>query len=236
MHMSALSFRFLLWSLALGVLPAAVHGLEFRVLGWAGSVNNLFMSTGPGSKPVPLEAHEDVLSSVHRVNGAEPLRIFAKDPSAVAAGENPIEPIATIALPLDLQRAILVLAANPRPQPGETYVGVWLDDSPEARPDNSIVVHNLSSADVALRVGSDQAVLKRKDRLTHVFSEDDQVVMIQAAIMRGAAAERVMNEPQPVRAGFRIMVILRDGRRQLDGTILALDRVTFYDYRRPAAR
>ncbi|MFA6960691.1 MAG: hypothetical protein WC205_08080 [Opitutaceae bacterium] len=193
------------------------------MLSWSGSPSGLYLSVGPGSPPVPLRAAEDVLSPVCHAPDGSPLRLL--DSLAAEA-----EPLATLSPPPGLKRAILVLAPNPAA--GDAYVGVWLDDSPEARPGNSITLHNLASMPVALGVGSEQAILRPGDHQVWRFSATERALMIQAAIPRGDGWERVVSTPQPVKDGFRILIILRDGRRA-DGRMDALDLVTLYDYERP---
>lgn len=229
MNLPRLSLLFLALVFSLCGLPSlTAQTLEFRVLSWSGAPANLHLARSAGAEPILLKAAEDVLSPVYRVQGASPLRLFGS-PADAASPE--AEPLAVIPQPAGLVRAILVLAPNPAA--AGSYVGMWLDDSPEARPDDSITLHNLSSSPVALRIGSEQARLDSRQHHTYRFSASERSVMIQAAVPRGDQWERIVSDPQPVKRGFRILVILRDGRRQAGGEISALDRVTFYDYRKP---
>lgn len=214
--------------LAVCLLPFAAQGLEFRVLSWSGTLSDLHLATGSGSRTIPLRAGEDVLSPVYRMQGERALTLFG---SSTKGGPVGTQPMATLPLPAGLERAILVLAPNPGE--GDAYVGLWLDDSPESRPENTITLHNLASMPVALRIGSEQVQLQPRESHGQGFTASERAVMIQAAIRRGERWERVISDPQPVKQGFRILVILRDGRRLADGSREALDRVTFYDYSRP---
>lgn len=213
------------------LLPLAAQALEFRVLSWSGTVGNLHLATGAGGKPIPLSAGEDALSPVYRTQGDAPLRLYRTPAEGEIAPET--EPIAVLPLPVGLERAILVLAPGSRE--GGGYAGLWLDDSEESRPDNSISLHNLSAMPVALSIGSEQVELAPRGNHCHRFSDTERLVPIQAAVPRGERWERVINDAQPVRRGFRILVIMREGRRQPDGNIDVLDRVTLYDYRKPPA-
>lgn len=217
-HVSRLGLALCLWA------PAA-QALDFRVLSWSGSPAGLHLSAGPGSKTVPLQAAEDVLSPVLSAPAGAVLKVFRS-----ADTEEP--PLAVLTPSPGLERAILVLVPNPGE--GDAYLGLWLDDSPGARPENSITLHNLASTPVALKIGSEQALLQPFDRHVRRFSAAERTVMIQAAIPRDDGWKRVVSSPQPVKNGFRILVILRDGRPRADGSREELDRVTFYDYSRPS--
>lgn len=203
-------------------LPVVARALEFRVLSWSGSPSGLRLSSASGSWVVPLEASEDVLSAPITAPGGALTLLDSADAK---------RPLATLLPPPDMERAILVLAPNPGE--GEAYRGLWLDDSPEARPENSITLHNFSSTRVALQLGSEQTLLSPGDRHVRRFAANERSVMILAAIPRDEGWTRVISSPQPVKNGFRILVILRDGRLRADGSREPLDRVTFYDYKRP---
>lgn len=209
------------------LLPIAAQALEFRVLSWSGALNDLHLSTGRDAQTIPLVAGEDALSAPYRVQSTDVLRLFA----IPVTDESVVEPVATLSVPKNLERAILVLAPNPGA--GDAYVGLWIDDSLESRPDNSVTLHNLASMPVALRLGATEVLLQPRESHAQVFGATERSLMIQAAIPRGSKWERVTSSPQPVRKGVRILIILRDGRRLADGSMSAVDKVTLYDYNRP---
>lgn len=210
------------------LLPSAARALEFRVLSWSGAIHDLTLNQGPGTENLVLKASEDLLSSPYRVKSERALLLY-RAPARPETQEPTL--VATLPLPEGMTHAILVLA--PTPGNGGGYTGLWIDDSPEARPVNTIAMHNLSARPLALKVADTQLELAPAGRHLHTFRERDRAVIIQAAMFNNGRWERVISGPQPVKPGFRILMILREGRRLSDGSFTPIDRITFYDYLPP---
>lgn len=102
---------------------------------------------------------------------------------------------------------------------------LWLDDSLAERPVNTIALHNLAGRPLALKMGADQRLLPPQGFHLQSFTEGQRSMNVQVAMQTGETWERVSN-PQPVTPGFRILILLREGRRLSDGSINAIDQVT----------
>lgn len=215
--------------LTVGLLPAAVNGIELRVLSWSGAINDLTLTQGTARKGIVLRANEDALSPVYHLTSKEPLKLYRTQPDADPESRTLV---ATLPLPADIDQAILVLA--PASPDGHAYAGLWIDDSLKERPVDTVSVRNLTSRPVALKMDADQVMLSPQASHLQRFQNGTRVVMIQAAVQEGDSWSRVVSTPQPVKPGFRILILLRDGRRMPDGSTSAIDRVTFYDYSPPA--
>lgn len=201
---------------------SAAQAVEFRLLNWDGYDADLkFTNKG---KPVPVSANENDFSIVYKYNEAGPI-IFYKE---VRLDEKTVkETAATVPVPADMTHGILILAATDSTL--KTYVGLWVDDSPESRPAGTIRFVNLSSHPTVFKLGNEQFSITPSG--THQVKFDPAV---QRVVLQGAA--QVNNEwvmfsgnPIPVRPGLRLLVVLRDGRPSVGRDPTPVDLLSFYD-------
>jgi len=206
----------------------SVHALEFRVISWSGALTNLRYENA--GRSVALLADEGVLSESYSLRTGGILELYRE---VGPDGHKTRETVAKLSPPERLEQAILVLA--PLDAAGSGYTGLWIDDSPTARPVNHLAFRNLSSHAVALKVGGDEFNLAPQGGRQLVFDPTKRSLPLKLAAQAGAGWTLVATQPQTVRQGYRILVLLRDGRiNQEDGSFRPVDLVTIFD-RMPVA-
>lgn len=216
--------RLLLLALLLGtVLPAAA--LEFRLLSWDGEITDLHYAAG--AEAVPVAAYENRLSPANPFTGTGPLVLFRE---TKLDGKTVRIPVATLTPPPDLTHAIVLLSAT---DPARTaYTGVWMDDSVENRPLQTVTYRNFSSYTVAIRLGDEDHIVAPRSFLTRHATAATQRMVLKAAAQTESGWEIIASTSQSMRPGRRTLVLLRDGRPQPNGHKDRIDFLVFND--RPA--
>ena len=205
----------------------SLHALEFRVVSWAGPISGLYYEDG--ALPVEITGEEEFLSRPHALRSCpatlELFRQIERD------GETIRQPATSIPLPENLTKGILVLA--PANASGTAYAGLWIDDSPEARPPNHLQIHNLSSRLVAIKTTDGDFMLPARTSRQVAFDPQARSVPLRIAAQTDSAWELVSTRRQPVRRNTRVLVLLRDGRATMEQGGMAeartLDVVTILD-------
>ena len=208
-----------------------VFALEFRVLSWSGSLEHL--SFDQAKKPVSLVVHERSLSPVYTLPSGEKLRLYR---DTQVEGKTVRLPVAELAPPENIARAILLLAQDGR---GESpLVGTWIDDGDEAHPKGQIAFLNFATLPVSIKVDATVNVIPQRGTQLHRFPVDAAVVKLQAAVEKDGRAEFIANCGLRVHPDYKILVLFRNGRA--DPSSLSPDYIatpveflTFYDYIAP---
>jgi hypothetical protein len=204
------------------VAGSPLFALEFRVLSWSGSINDVRFRNGRAETVISGE--ETSLSPLYKVDGAGPLKLYRTLEKEEKAVE---EAVATLPLPEGLTRALLML--SPVADAPGTYTGMWLDDAAEANPAGTLRVYNFTSRNLAVKAGDWQAVLAPKATDQFRFDPAARSLPVQVAARIGEAWQRVVNYSQPVRPRYHLLAIFRDGRpKPLQETAL-VDHVIVYD-------
>lgn len=198
-----------------------VHALELRFLCAEGTEDALkFTRHG---KTVPIYADENSLSPVYVLEDAEPLVLFKE---VVRDRQTVRVPAATLAVPPSLTHAIVVLTATPAPG---TYAGVWIDDSPAARPAGTIRVVNFSKSRVTVRIDTAGFTLAPSETRQVSVTPEVTRVSMQAEAQAGDRREPVAGNPIPMRPGVRLLLILREGRPTPGNPTRLVDLLPIYD-------
>lgn len=223
-----MNMRTLLIPLMALLFAAPLAALEFRVVSWVDDINGIYFASG--NKTVEIIAGEGLFSQSYTIGDSGQLALFREvkhDDTVVRV------PVATLTPPPGVKRAILVLAASNAAQ--STYTGLWIDDSIEVRPLETITVRNLSSLTVALRFGTLERTLAANESFIVPVDSSVQRVPFKMAALTPNGWQVVASSSQPVRPGRRTLILLRDGRMQPDaGTQELVDLVTLND--RPPSR
>lgn len=204
--------------------PAAA--LEFRLLSWAGEISGLHYASGPAS--VPVVADENLLSPAYQFTGPGPLVLFRE---TTADGKTVRVPVATLTPPEGLTHAVLLLSATDASR--TAFTGVWMDDSVETRPAQTITYRNFSSYTVAIRLGDREHTVAPQSFYTHRAGAATERMVLKAAARTPDGWEIIASTSQTVRPGRRTLVLLRDGRPQPNGHTDRIDFLVFND--RPPA-
>jgi hypothetical protein len=217
--------------LALGCSILCAHeadALEFRVLSWSGSLENLSFDQGP--LPVELTAYERSLSPVYTLPSGQKLRLYRK---VQIEGKAVRELAAEFTPPENFVRGILLLA---RSGPGGvSLAGTWIDDGEEAHPKGQIAFLNLSTTAVSIKVDTTVDVIPRHGTQLYRFPIDVASVNLQAAVEKDGRAEFIARCGLRVHPDYKIWVLFRDGRPDPsslspDYIAMPVDYLTFYDY------
>jgi hypothetical protein len=203
-----------------------VRALEFRVASWEGDITDLNYSRD--GEIVPVLAAENVLSPAYRWSGPEALILFKetkeKDKTVRIT-------VAKLTPPAKLTNAILILSAVDSAR--TTYTGLWLDDSLEARPLQTITYRNLSRYVIGVRLGDSDYTIPPQSSCTHLTGAAVQRVVLKAAAQTASGWEIIASTSQTNRPGRRTLVLLRDGRPQPNGHVDLVDFIIFNDRPRP---
>jgi hypothetical protein len=211
-------------ALCAGLTPA--HALDFRVLVWDGSESALKYAAN--GKTIGISGTENDLSPVYRVTGAGPLVLFKE----IKQEEKTVrETAATLPLPVGVTHAILILAATDPSQ--KIYSGMWINDAPDSRPAETIQFVNLSSYPTAFKFGEQDFVIAPGGNHQVRFDAALERIVLRGAASVGDKWELFSGNPVPVRAGLRLLMVLRNGRPAPGRTTAVVDMVSFYD--RPPA-
>lgn len=206
---------------AITVLAPSSRALEFRLLSWSGSLEDLKYSNG--SRVVEIMAGDSSLSPKYQFTGTGPLVLFREikqDDKIVR------QPVASLSPPEGFTHAILVLTAAD--DAGTHYVARWINDSPEVRKAQTITYENLSSYSVAIKLGEEELTLAPLERLTRPTNSSRMRLTLKVAAQKGGGWELVSSSSQPIRPGLRTLVILRDGRLA-NGVRSTIDYLSFND-------
>jgi len=204
------------------ICTAAAQAVEFRLLNWDGYDADLKFTNG--GKAVPVSANENDFSIVYKYTETDPI-IFYKE---VKRDDKTVKEIAaTVAVPADMTHGILILAATDSTL--KTYVGLWVDDSPESRPASTIRFVNLSSHKTVFKLGNEQFSLSPSGTHQVKFDPAVQRVVLQGAAQVDSQWIQFSGNPIPVRAGLRLLVVMRDGRPSIGRDPTPVDLLSFYD-------
>lgn len=209
------------------IAPAA-HALEFRLLSWVGTIEDLKYANG--QKPVAVVAREGSLSPKYQFTGAGPLVLFRE---VHRDGKTVREPVASLTPPAGFTHAILMLA--PTDAAGTAYTARWINDSPEVRQAQTITYENLSIHPVAIKLGKEELALEPNAKLTRPTNPDVYRLALKVAARTEKGWELVISSSQPVRRGLRTLVILRDGRDNPYGPKEPVEYLAFNDLPPPPA-
>jgi len=217
--------RLLTATLTVLVVLTSAHAMELRFINVEGQESALkFTNKG---KTVAITADENSFSPVYRFDGAGQLVLFKE---VVADGKTERVTAATLEIPDGATHALVVLAATDKSQ--ETYSGVFLDDSPVTRPAGTILLLNHSRSPLSFKIDAEEFTLAPKDVHQMPFAQDINRIVVKAEAKVAGKWERVFGNPLPVRAGVRVVLLLRDGRPQPGSNPNIVDMLSFYD--RPA--
>lgn len=204
---------------------ANLRALEFRLLSWDGEITDLHYKRG--AETVPVAAYENLLSPPYTWTGTGPLVLSRETRQE---GKTVRTTVATLPPAGDLTHAILLLAATDATR--TAYTGIWMDDSPESRPPQTITYRNLSSSTVAIRLGADDFTVPPQSFRTQRTEATTQRMVLKVAAQTQSGWEIIASTSQSVRPGRRTLVLLRDGRPQPNGHKDLIDFLVFND--RPA--
>jgi len=205
---------------------ASAHAVELRFLNVEGSESALkFSSRGA---VVAITADENALSRAYAFEGAEPLVLFKE---TVVDGAPVRVTAATLPLPPALTHVLVILTATDKTR--ATYSASVMDDSPVTRPVGTILLLNRSTYSLSFKMDAEEFTLAPKGVHQMPFSQDINRIVVQADAQVADKWERVFGNPLPVRAGVRVLLLLRDGRPQTATKTNLVDMLSFYD--RPLA-
>lgn len=213
--------RLAVWA---ALVLSQARAVELRFLNWQGDDQSLkYLNRG---KAVTVRADENSLSQPYAYDGADTLELFKE--RTAEDGRTVHEPAARLAIPKDATHLIVVLVA--RDADARSYDALAVDDAPASRPAGTIRLLNLSRMYVAFRINASDFTVAPGG--SHQLSVDGAVQRVHAqaaARVGGDRWELVANNPLPVRAGLRVLLVLRDGRPQPGSKTNLVDMLSFYD-------
>ena len=204
------------------VALASAHAVELRFLTLEGS-DDALKFTSKGST-VAITADENSLSPVYQFEDAGPLVLFKE---VVTAGKAVRVTAATLEMPAGLTHAIIVLSSAKKSP--ATYSGVWIDDSPITRPAGTILLLNRSRYPLAFKMEAEEFTLAPKGVHQVPFAPNMHRIVVQAEAKVADKWERIFGNPLAVRAGVRVLLLLRDGHPQPGSSPNIVDMLSYYD-------
>ncbi|CAM3021352.1 hypothetical protein [Rariglobus hedericola] len=200
----------------------SLHAMELRFLNVEGQEHSLkFTNKG---ETVAITADENTLSPAYQFDDTAPLVLFKE---VVKEGKTVRVTAATLAVPAELTHALIILSASDKAL--TTYSGVWIDDSPVTRPAGTILLLNRSRYSLSFKLDAEEFTLESKGVHQMPFSQDINRIVVQADAKIADKWERIFGNPLPVRAGVRVLLLLRDGRPQIGSKTNLVDMLSFYD-------
>ncbi len=208
------------------VALGSARAVELRFLNVEGQEYALkFTNKG---ETVAITADENSLSPVYHFEGSGPLVLFKE---IVTDGKTMRVTAATLEVPAGFTHGLVVLTADDKSL--ATYSGTWIDDSPATRPAGTILLLNHSRYPLSFKIDAEEFTLAPKDVHQMPFAQDVNRIVVKAEAKVAGKWERVFGNPLPVRAGVRVVLLLRDGRPQPGSNPNIVDMLSFYD--RPPA-
>lgn len=205
---------------------ASARAVELRFLNVEGEDSALKFSNQ--GQTVAVNANETALSPVYTFNDAGPMVLFKE---VVTGGKSVRTTAATLEIPAGLTHALVVLSATDKAL--ATYSGALIDDAPSTRPAGTILLLNHSRHPLSFKLDAEEFTLAPKAVHQMPFSQDINRIVVQADANVAGKWERVFSNPLAVRAGVRVLLLLRDGRPQPGSNPNIVDMLSFYD--RPQA-
>ena len=198
------------------------RAVELRFLNVEGEESALkFTNKG---ETVAIRASENTLSPVYQFGDTGPLVLFKE---VVIEGKIVRVTAATLEVPSDLTHVLVVLTATDKTL--ATYSGSVIDDSPVTRPAGTILLLNRSGYPLSFKLDAEEFTLEPKGVHQMPFSQDINRIVVQADAKVADKWERIFGNPLPVRAGVRVLLLLRDGRPQIGSKTNLVDMLSFYD-------
>ncbi len=206
------------------LLPlVSLQAVELRFLNWEGQEDALkFTSDGT---TVAISADENALSPSYHFEETGPLVLFKEVPDE---GRTRRVTVATLAVPRGLTHAVVLLTAGDKTL--TTYSGLWIDDSPTARPVGTVLLLNRSQHPLAFKMDETEFTLAPKAMHQLPVSADVKRIVVKADAEVAGRWEPVIGNPLPVRPGVRVLLLLRDGRPQPGIKTNLVDMLSFYDF------
>jgi len=220
--------RLLLLCLALLMSPS-LRALEFRVLGWNGPIDGIFLLEG--NERIPLQSDGQNLSVRHQTPDSGDLILYRE---MLREEERVPVPVATLPKPRDYTRAILVIAQSPA-NPNQV-AGMWIDDSAKTFPVGTFVFHNLSEQTVALNVADKTHMLMSRGSWSTGFLANSRTSGASAAIRDGDSIRFILGQDLKTHPEYRILFFFRKGRPHLEGSDeidIPVEFVMIYDHHPP---
>lgn len=211
------------------LLAFPLRALEFRVLSWNGQLDGIFLIES--GKRVPLQGVEQTLSASQTVKEGKELVLYRE---VLVEGRLVPVPVATLALPENYSRAILVLAQNLENL--NSVGGFWLNDSKSSFPSGSFVFHNLSKLPVALKAEDSVHMLDVRASWVRGFRPQSRFSSISAAIAEGDGFRVILNNRLKVHPEYRVIFVFRDGRASMANSTeidAPVEYVMIYDHEIP---
>jgi hypothetical protein len=217
----------LVFSIAWFAYTLPLHALEFRLVSWEGEISDLKYSNG--SAQVTISASESNLSDVYEFKGSPPLILYKE---VQKEGKTVRQAVATLTPPDGFTKAIVLLAYTDASK--TTYSGVWINDSVDARPPQTVTYHNFSSYPIAIKLDTKEYMIPPKGDYIQSTNAAMKRVLFKAAAQTKTGWEVVASTVQPVRPGLRTLVMMRDGRPDsYTGLTEVVDILKFNDYPPP---
>ncbi len=218
-----MNIRFIIaFLLVIAPFAPSSHALEFRLLSWSGTIEDLKYTNG--QKPIEVAAWDSALSPPYKFTGTGPLVFFRE----VLVDDKKVRvPVATLPPPEGITHAIILMAATD--SSGQAYTAIWMNDSPEVRKAQTITYRNFSSYPVVIKLGTEEIPLDPKEVCTRTTNPELQRLPLQIAARTTTGWEVISSLSQPIRPGLRTLVLLRDGRMQPSGIKALVDCLAFND-------
>jgi hypothetical protein len=215
--MKTLRHIFLVASFGLASCASAV---ELRFLVSEGSEDSLKFIDN--DKTISIRADENTLSATYAFTGDGPLVLFKE---VVRDGKTQRETAARLTVPTGLTHAIVILTGE---KPGG-YAGTWVNDAPVSRPAGTVRTVNLSHHTVTFKIDPSVFTVASGDNHQVAFPLESDRVVMRAETQINGRTEIIAGNPVPMRAGLRLLLVLRDGRPGPGRATNLVDILSFYD-------
>lgn len=216
--------------LLLALSGARAFALEFRMLSWSGSMQDLAYENQ--GRLAPITAEERSLSPVYTLRAGAPLRLHRV--SAATAGADRREPELESLPPAEMTKAILLLMRDASTGGLSAF---WIDDDEKSHPKGSLAFINFSGSAITLRADGDIYSIPASETRLHPFATAGMAdVRVLAAIQRaGEDAKAVASCTLRVHPDYKILMLFREGRPDpgsLNPNYIAtpVEFLLFYDY------
>jgi hypothetical protein len=213
---------FIILGLVLAAVLTKANAVEFRLINFDGSDSTL--KYAEKGKVITVSASENGLSEPYQFTGSGPLVLFKE----VIREEKVVrETAATVSLPAAATHAIVIIAATDSSL--KTYAAVLVDDSPESRPAETIRFVNLTSYTTAFKFAGTEFSIASGGNHQVRFDPALQRIILRGAANVNGSWTLISGNPVPVRAGLRILILMRNGRAVIGDATSAVDMLSFYD-------
>jgi hypothetical protein len=214
--------RFLLFCLLFPWIASAASAAEFRILAWGQNLSQLYLRLGTAE--IEVVAGEDAPTPPRALPANRQVVLHRR--VVDDKGTSRLDPVATFTAPVGLDRAILLVAA----QPDGTFEGRWFADRFDPEGPETIRLINTSRRPIAIRLDDATHELAPGAEFIHPCTPGTHIVRTLLAAQDGGEWKLVGRQAFRIHPRLRVVGLIREGRTVSGMLTAPLEIVAYREY------